>query len=574
MKNITDKPKQVKTTTVPKQYVEKSSDIDLSVLQGWDQFATEISRRKHWEFFVIDQFIRGNHDISVDQDSNTIRIGRNKNETLFPINKTFAVFRAVRSFVTRHQPIVKVVPSSSSSNAKEYSRRTTRLLERDNELNNHLKLNKEWAYYGVKYGVGYRQVGYDKQKHLSVRWTIDPFDLRIGSRSGQFEDAPFIAKDIVRTIAYWKNKFPDIDIKADNKVSKSEYKQLSFDIASKDANQSPQRDEEQTAIATEFWYRVYKPNSLGGYINKCLYFESSNIIVSKEETPYSEYPFVPYYSEIVPNEIYPDGHIKQIIPVQRLMNLLNTQLIEYNHITNRGRYQFPKGAGFEVISAEEGQLIRYNPGQRVETVPVPAINPLLQWQLQYADESIQFIGAANDASLGLSPERVSSGRAIEALQMGDSNNVAELRSNFEEALALEASLILKMYSLFESDGVELSIEAKDNPERFAIIGETYKPSSKFYAEDQTALDWVSILPENRVKVSVTSKLGETSEARLNLLFKLLEAGMPIKYIFDYLEFPNTSDILERIAEENVAEIMKQQAATPQMPQEQMGPELP
>jgi hypothetical protein len=550
---------------------EDTSDTpDLSVLEGWYQFTKDVWRTKRWDFFVIDQFVKGNHNVSVDPSDNTIYINSSTDYVSYPINKVFANFRAARGFVTRHKPKVEVVPTEFDDNSKTYARRANAVLGRDNRLNNFRKLNKEWAYYGIKYGIGYRQVGYDKVNKVSVRWSVDPFDLGIGATTGKFEDAPFIIKDVKRTVAYWKNKFPNSNIVPDNKGAGDEFKELSEQIDNPAQAKNQMRADEQTAIGHEVWYRTYKPNKLGGYINKCLF--TSSELLSFEETPYKEYPFIAYESDVNPNRPYPEGHLKHQISPQRLYNLLNMHMLEYNYLVNRGRFQYPKGSGFEVIKAKEGQMIRHNPGKKIEVVAPPPINPSLQWQIGKADEDMNLIGAYNDASYGKLPTANASGDLVEALQSGDSNNLLELRENFEDALSQEATLILNMYSLFEKDGFMVEDKVKeDQIDKFMVMGDKAAPQikgDKYYSDDNGGyVDYVKITEDNNVKVSVTSELGETKAARLNILMKLAEAGIiPGKVILEHLEFPDSDDILQRIAEESVAEmaqeIMKQPSTPP------------
>jgi hypothetical protein len=556
---VKDKPKEEYPKTSPKENKSENpaEAPDLSVLEGWYQFTKDTWRTKRWDFFVIDQFVKGNHNISANPEENTIYVDTPTDYVSYPINKLFANFRSARGFVTRHKPKVEVTPTQLDDTSKTYARRANAVLERDNRLNNFRKINKEWAYYGIKYGVGYRQVGYDKINKVAIRWSIDPFDLGIGAKTGKFEDAPFIIKDIIRTIGYWKNKYPKANVTPDNKTAGDEYKELANQIDNPTSNLSLRQDE-QTAIGHEVWYRTYKPNKLGGFINKCLFVIGD--ILDFVETPYKEYPFVAYESDVSPNSIYPEGHLKHQISPQRLYNLLNMHLLEYNYLVNHGRFQFPKGSGFEVIKAKEGQLIRYNPGHRIESLPPAPINPALQWQIGKADEDMQLIGAYNDASYGKLPTPNASGDLVDALQTGDSNNLLELRENFEDALSQEASLILNMYSLFENKGfvVDSKIDAEQT-DKFMVLGDKalgeIKLGKQYIDDNGGYIDYIRIAEDNNVKVSVTSELGETKAARLNILLKLAEAGIiPGKTILDHLEFPNTDDILRRIAEESVAEV--------------------
>lgn len=572
MPRINDKPREEKPVAqTPQKKDVKSEAPDLSVLTGWHQYTRDLWRTKRWDFFVIDQFVRGNHNVQGDPNNNTIYIDNDSDYVSYPINKLFANFRAARGFVTRHKPKIEVIPTKTDDGSKTYARRANAILERDNRLNNFRKINKEWAYYGIKYGVGYRQIGYDKKNQVAVRWSVDPFDLGIGAQSGKFEDAPFITKSVVRTVGYWNNKYPNAHVVPDNKPADDEYKELSMKIENPSAGSLPLRDDEQTAIGYEAWFRVFTPNKMGGYINKVLFTKSE--ILDFSETPYQEYPFVAYESDVVPNEPYPEGHLKHQIAPQRLYNLLNMHMLEYNYLVNHGRFQVPKGSGFEVIKAKEGQIIRHNTGKKVEVIPPPPINPALQWQIGKADEDMQLIGAYNDASYGKMPSANASGDLVEALQSGDSNNLLELRENFEDALSQEASQILNMYSLFEDKGFVVEDESKKGKvDKFFVMGDKAsvgkEVGKRYFSEENGGyLDYVKITEDNQVKVTVSSELGETKAARLNILMKLAEAGIiPGKTILDHLEFPNTDDILSRIAEESLAEVAMDKLKQPEVPQ--------
>lgn len=568
---IKDKPEEMPVAQTPdKKDVKNDQAPDLGVLTGWHQYTRDLWRTKRWDFFVIDQFLKGNHNITGDPSDNTITVGSDTDHVAYPINKLFANFRAARGFVTRHKPKMEAIPTKFDEASKTYARRSNAILERDNRLNNSRKINKEWAYYGIKYGVGYRQIGYDKVNKVSVRWSIDPFDLGIGAQTGKFEDAPYIIKSIVRTVGYWRNKFPEAHVVADNRPASDQYKELSMQIDNPSMGALSLREDEQTAIGHECWFRVFKPNKLGGLINKVLFTDSE--VLDFKETPYKEYPFVAYESDISPNEPYPEGHMKHQIAPQRLYNLLNMHMLDYNYLVNRGRFQVPKGSGFEVIKAKEGQIIRYNQGKRVESIPPPPINPSLQWQIQKTDDDMQIIGAYNDASFGRSPSSNASGDLVEALQTGDSNNLLELRENFEDALSQEASQILNMYSLFENEGVVVEDEVrKGEVDKFMVVGDKAlgdtKVGKKYFSDDNGGyLDYIRVTEDNNVKVTVSSELGETKAARLNILMKLAEAGIiPGKTILEHLEFPNTDDILERVAEESVAEMATNIMQQPPLP---------
>ena len=121
-----------------------------------------------------------------------------------------------------------------------------------------------------------------------------------------------------------------------------------------------------------------------------------------------------------------------------------------------------------------------------------------------------------------------------------------------------------MYSLYEAEGIVMNETVDDKDQQFAMVGkEAYStmgkevPEQMVMEDNGTYYDTCGILADNQVKVSVSSQLGETRQARLNLLMELVKLGLPFKFLLEHLEFPNTSDILERIASESLAEMMMQ-----------------
>lgn len=576
MPNVTAKPNPPKNFQVagpPKKKEERAqtnSEPTLQQLMAWDEFSMEAAQKKHQEWFVIDQFIRGNHDIRGNKYDNSIEIHRSSRIS-FPTNLVYATFRAVRGYVTRHKPKTEIDIQETTDEAKAYARRANRVLERDNQLNNARRINKEWVYYGVKYGVGYRQVGYDAKKKCCMRWSIDPFDLTFGTKNGKMEDAPYVIKHVVRSMEYIKNKFKDWakDISPDNELAASEWKTMILQMQFDTDTTSSEDEGKQTVILKECWYRVFDKNKNGGFVNKVYFTDKGRSPV--EETPFSEYPFIPYEAEILPNEPFPDGHIKHIISPQKMFNMLNTQELEYNHITNRGRFQTEKNSGFRVVNTKEGQIILVNQGKRLQVLNPPSINANLPNQRALALQMIRDIGGQSDATRGIAPYSGASGSAIEQLQNAGSNDINDLRDNFEDALSQEAAWILKMYSLFESDGIVMTDNSQQEPDKFGAIGAgAYQQQGKeiperYLDEGGSYCDVCAILPDNQVKVSVISELGETKEAQQEILFKLLEAGLPLKTVLEHLEFPNTNDLMERIASEQAASIIENQMMGPQTP---------
>src|SRR6185503_6942029 len=106
MVKLSKPPKNFINPETPKKKEERAivnGAPELGKLMQWKEFAMNAAQRRHWEWFVIDQFIRGNHDIKGNSADNSLEIKRSRGAINYPINVTYAVFRAVRGFVTRHQ---------------------------------------------------------------------------------------------------------------------------------------------------------------------------------------------------------------------------------------------------------------------------------------------------------------------------------------------------------------------------------------------------------------------------------------------------------------------------------------
>jgi hypothetical protein len=155
-----------------------------------------------------------------------------------------------------------------------------------------------------------------------------------------------------------------------------------------------------------------------------------------------------------------------------------SSIAEYNQIMNKIKYVTDKGAGVRIINNEHGQIIEKKRGYNITTQAISPISQAIYQQIDYAGSFIEDIGAMHDASKGRIPAGAKSGRAIEALQVGDSNNMSELVENIEDFLEDVYEYILWLASKHYQDLKSVIVMDYTGQREFLkVIGEGVSSSS-------------------------------------------------------------------------------------------------
>ncbi|HOW17011.1 MAG TPA: hypothetical protein PK443_04780, partial [bacterium] len=80
----------------------------------------------------------------------------------------------------------------------------------------------------------------------------------------------------------------------------------------------------------------------------------SNEILRNELTTFKKLPFEIYQPDINVGGIYGEGWVKNIVPLNKAANYLETSRLEYNILINKGRLLIPKGAGVKSVTNQNG----------------------------------------------------------------------------------------------------------------------------------------------------------------------------------------------------------------------------
>lgn len=286
--------------------------------------------------------------------------------------------------------------------------------------------------------------------------------------------------------------------------------------------------------------------------------------IRNELTEENEYPFEILQGDIQPGNLYGESWLKHLIPINRVIDALESHIFEYNHFFAKGRFIVDKNSGVRTIVNEHGQIIEKNRGSQVQPITVPPLPPSPQEQLRTMRSYFEDISGVHDVSLGRLPTGLRSGTAIAELKQADATNQADLVDNMEDFLARSGRKILKMVA--ENWNTTKLITATGlggKAEYFMAVGESGKvPKDKSkFTFGEMELPIAVIGKDNEVHVKVGSWLAYTKEARQEKLKELFRLGaIDQKTYLQHSEFSDIDGIVERTRDEALVQAKRGQAS--------------
>jgi hypothetical protein len=489
------------------------------------------------QWFVNYMYYKGNQNLKYDKVTGTF-IKDVRNPLTFYINHTYMVCRAVRNAVMKANPTwdVDALPygeldSDTSRILGEY------LAFQYDKLNLEEKVNKALLY-GLLYGLGIFQYGYDDRLDNGEgnAWIecLDPFDTYIDPYCSSIEDARYVVKVMSKPLELIQEN-PNYDKKVTenltttSNLSESDYKNLII------SNENNVDAGGKNVILHETWC-VTKEG-----IRVVTTSPQSGEILRNELTSFKKLPFEIYQPDINVGGIYGEGWVKNIVPLNKAANYLETSRLEYNILINKGRLLIPKGAGVKSVTNQNGEKIYYKAGFKPEFLPTPPMGSDVDRQIDALGMYIQMIGAANEAFIGQTPTGVKSGIAIETLIASNFNQLSDLVNNLANCLAKLGEDILQL-------GYEYQLLTKpfraSNGEYYGVLGGGQPP-----VDIERLLKVVAIPSNPEVKVRITSGVAHTKEAKRDILMALRAGGdVSRQTLLENLNI-DAEEEKERIAEE-------------------------
>lgn len=484
--------------------------------------ATHVER----QWFINNSYYKGDHSVRYNKNTNKLSFG-SKDPMDFQVNLIYATCRAVRGAVTKTQPTwdVDALPyatldSKSSRVLGEY------LAFMYDKI--HMKhLIKQAVLYGMLYGQGIFQYGYDAEADdgEGLPWVqvLDPFDTYIDPYATGVSNARYVIKVISRPVELVE-KNPHYDSKVvkelgtTSKQSESAYKELLLTREGDPASKSNNLLLREGWFVTEDGIRV---------ITTC-----DGKILRNEITDFKKLPFELYFPDISLNELYGEGWVKNLVPLNKALNHLERSVLEYNIIFSKGKYVTDSNSGVKIVNNRHGQIIRHKPGHAFNQMDMKPMSVSVSNQINNIKEYMQNIGAAHEAFMGKAPTGVTSGIAFDTLVANAYTNIIDLIDNLADTLARLGEDILDLgydYQLitkpFRTEGGEMFgvISGKVGEEDVPRIVQEGEEVMGYELGDK-AVEIVQIPRNPEVKVRISSGVAHTKEGKREILTMLRGGG--------------------------------------------------
>ena len=522
-------------------------NIVVKKVEDYFEYAKNFRAKIDWRWYIYDQYYRGNHYVQWNRFTKTIEVPpRNAREIRVTINLVYAVIRAVKNFITKGRPLFEAMPNKDTPESLAAARTATKLLHswwRNLKL---LKVFKGASKYGLKYGLGVLEVGWDEMAkngkgEVFVR-VNDPFDIYIDPQATCIEDARFVIKAIKKSVAsvkenpnYNENKDKII---GEEKMAASVYKEMGLENLYQKPGAEVDGDND---LSSTILYECYLKSQKNKKVEMRVITVCEHQLLRDEESDLDEYSFVLYQVEDNPNEIYPEGWIKNIFPLNKIIDRLESQIVRYNNTMLKGKYVADKNAGITTISTEHGEIIEKNRGSEVSQMTLKPLPASVNVQVGNFYKYMELIGGSPEALQGRVPTGVRSGRGIEALQSGAANSLQDARENLEESIAEVGRKLIKIAAAKYTSTRVMKTTGLRGPEFFKVISSeaSRKPKGVEVFE-----------PLDEIYMTLSSELAYTKDVQTERLIQLKSLGVVDDRTFlEHLPLGDVETIMDRLMEE-------------------------
>ena len=525
--------------------------------------AKEFRRKIDWEWLVRSLYMRGYHYARYNRGTNTV-VFSTRTGVRIPINLVSAHMRGVRNQVTSFQPKWEVLPNVTTESAIENARFSGKTLDYIYEKAQIKRKIKEVVNDSLWSSIGIWQFTTD-QSGMPVINRIDPFEFWVdpNCKSPNLSDPDYGAEfvDLTKQVsidAVRKNKkfkYTE-DLNADNKIAVAEYKQFLMQAT---RNRHEARSAENETLILHRTSMRERGEDGDVKIRVLHWTEQLTKPLLNELVASDEYDYEILQGDITPGELYGESWIKNLIPVNRVIDALESHIFEYNHFFAKGRFVVDKNSGVRVIVNQHGQIIEKNRGSQVTALTIAPLPPTGENQIARMKQDLEDLSGVHDVSLGRLPGTVRSGIAIAELRQSDATNQSDIVDNLQDFLSRSGRKILKLVAENWTTSKLVSVTGLGGkPEYFMAVGqnsEVAKKKKSKYTFGEMQLPLAIIGADNEVRVQVGSWLAYTKEARMEKLKELFRLGaIDQKTYLEFAEFADIDGIVERTRTERIMQM--------------------
>ena len=537
--------------------------------------AADARRRYDYEWMVRDLFRRGYQFNNYNANTQTVTIA-SRNSAKIPVNIVAAQMRSIRNQVTSFRPKYETLPRHATEESRTQARYTGKLLDYYFDHLNFKKKIKDIVTQGLMFSVGGPwQIVYDEAKKEINVWLVDTFDFFFDPLAESLDECEYVIKAVRRSKAevFNNHSFDSIARKevtgGEARLAVSEYKQFMLQ-ALKYVTQY-NREEAPTVILFEGDFKIHDDDGKT-HIRKVIWTDQNTIPLYWEDTDEEEFDYCLYVADLNPKEIYGEGWMKHVMPINRVINSLESSVYDYNYRVAKGRIVVDKDSGVRAIHNVHGEIISKNKGAEVRAMDMPGLPVAVQNQIDRMNKYQEDIGGVHDSSLGRVPPGSRSGVMLAEMKQSDSTNQQDLVDGLEDFLEDVARKMLnkisKNYSAMQIIK-DLGYKGEES-KYFAVVGAGAKLKGKTDEKHKNQVkvgpDWVDLVKigkDNNVRVTIGSWLGYTKEMMQEKTIKLLQLGAIDQKTF--LRLWEFGDIDSVIQQTRIEQLLKTKLANPQDP---------
>ena len=271
----------------------------------------------------------------------------------------------------------------------------------------------------------------------------------------------------------------------------------------------------------------------------------------------------------LPN-ILGESWMKHVMPINRVINSLESSVFDYNYRVAKGRIVVDRDSGVRAIHNVHGEIISKNRGAEVRALDMPALPVATSAQIERMYKYQEDISGVHDPSLGRFAPGSRSGVMLAEMKQSDSTNQDDLVDNLEDFLAdVGKKMLKKIARNYKSIKVIKDLGYReDEAKYFAVVGSSAKikgkTDKKHEGQVKIGPDWLDLAiigEDNNIRVTIGSWLGYTKEMMQEKTIKLFQLGAIDQKTF--LRLWEFGDIDTIVQQTRIESLLKKQTGQPQ-----------
>jgi len=559
-KQVKKKKKKIKEKTKEeKKALENFTNMELFYkVKEWFDLSKN-AREKYDRDWLNRSLFRRGYQFTNQTEDGTVYLKRTS--TRIPINFAWAYMRAIVNQVVSYDPKWEITPFYKGARAKQDGRITGKLLNFIFTKSDMSKKIEEATIQGLTYSVGgpfevYWDEYYDNGKGQpkgQVRIILqDPFDVYFDPSATCIEDCDFITKCVRTSVNEIRNNKSFREnrkmVFGTSEQAESDYKQFLLQTTKNDYSAK-----DKDTILKETFYKERKGSDVK--LKRVVWVEELPEPLLVETIDTEEYPLSLFQADINPLEMYGDSWMKQVMPLNKVINYLESSAFEYNYKVAKGRIIIDKNSGVNMITNSHGSIIEKNRGAEVRALDIPPLPGSSEQQIIRMRSYLQDVSGVQDALLGRVPASVQSGVGIAELKQSSATNQNDLVKRLETCLKDLGKKVLKCVAKHYTEAHIIQVAGKGKAaEYFAVIGKEYldKSEKDTWKVEGESYPLLALSTNNELDVKIGSWLAYSKEAQQETLFRLAQAGIIGQQdILRYLEFTDIEDIVDNSRAESV-----------------------